>query len=287
MLSRARRCAWIAALAALAFAPGAAADDGPRKQEIIFDEIPAHTIDDAPFDIVARSSSGLPLTLTVVSGPAVLDGKTLKLTGTTGLVIIRASQAGNAAFAPARDAERAFTVLARPSPPSILSGPMSREVAIGDALVLTVEASGEPPPSFQWRKDNVPITGATARALTIAQASLNDSGSYDVVATNASGRAASAPARVTVGKRHQSISFQSAGNATAGQPVTLSANASSGLPVRFEIVSGVGTLSGDILTSQAGTVVVQAIQSGDANFEAAMPVTQTFIFAAAQGQHNP
>jgi len=287
MLSRARRCAWIAALAALAFVPGAAADDGPRKQEIIFDEIPAHTIDDAPFDIVARSSSGLPLTLTVVSGPAVLDGKTLKLTGTTGLVIIRASQAGNAAFAPARDAERAFTVLARPSPPSILSGPMSREVAIGDALVLTVEASGEPPPSFQWRKDNVPITGATARALTIAQASLNDSGSYDVVATNASGRAASAPARVTVGKRHQSISFQSAGNATAGQPVTLSANASSGLPVRFEIVSGVGTLSGDILTSQAGTVVVQAIQSGDANFEAAMPVTQTFIFAAAQGQHNP
>ena len=151
-----------------------------------------------------------------------------------------------------------------------------------------MEASGEPPPTFQWRKDAVPITGATASRLTIAPASLSDSGTYDVVVTNATGEAVSSQARVSVTKRHQSISFQGAPNAVAGQPVTLSANASSGLPVRFEIVSGVGILNGDTLTAQGGTVVVQAIQTGDATFEAAMPVTQTYIFSTtAPGQHPP
>jgi hypothetical protein len=282
----AARAAALPLLAALALlAPGAAAEDGPRKQEIVFDEIPAHTVGDAPFDVVAKATSGLAPSLEVVSGPAVLDGGKVRLTGAPGLVVLRASQEGSAAFLPARVAERAFTVLPRPSAPEILSGPVSGEAAIGDAVTLAVQASGEPPPAFQWRRNGVPITGATARTLTIAPAALSDSGSYDVVATNASGSAASAPARVAVAKRRQSISFQSVSStAGAGQQVALNANASSGLPVRFDVVSGAGTLNGQTLTSQGGTVVVQASQSGDAVYGAAMPVTQTFTFTAPLGQ---
>ncbi len=231
-----------------------------RKQEIVFAEIAAHTVGDAPFDIVAKATSGLAVTLEVVSGPAVLDGKSLKLTGEPGLVIVRASQQGNALFQPALDAERAFTVHARPSAPVItLPAHGVERGAGGEPVLLAVEATGEPEPAFQWRKDGSAITGANGRRLSIAMAALADAGGYDVVASNASGEVRSSVARVTVGKRHQAISFQPATAALAGQPVPLVASASSGLPVQFDVVSGAAFLSGNTLTSQGGLVVVQGI----------------------------
>jgi len=281
-----------ACLAALAWAaclgPAASAQDAARKQEIVLGELPTRTVDDPPFEVVVRATSGLPVAIQVVAGPAVLDGKKVKLTGVPGLVIIRASQPGDAAWLPARDAERAFTVRPHPTAPAIMSGPAGRDAAIGERLLLTVEASGEPPPAFQWRKDSVPITGATGRALEIAAAALSDSGTYDVVVSNALGAATSAGARVKVTKRPQSILFQGSTAAVpAGQPVSLNANATSGLPVHFEIVSGIASLSGGTMTSQGGTVVVQAEQPGDSRFEPAMPVTQTFIFTPAMGGAHP
>jgi hypothetical protein len=281
-----------ACLAALAWAaclaPGAAAQDGARKQEIVMGELPTRTVDDPPFEIAARATSGLPVAIQIVAGPAVLDGKKVKLTGVPGLVIVRASQPGDAAWLPARDAERAFTVRPRPAAPAIMSGPAGREATIGDRVLLTVEASGEPPPGFQWRKDAIPISGATGRELEIATAALADSGTYDVVASNALGAATSAGARLTVSKRHQSIIFLASTAAVpAGQPVSLNASATSGLPVHFVVASGMATLSGETLTSPGGTVIVQAEQTGDAAFEAATPVTQTFVFTPALGGAHP
>jgi hypothetical protein len=152
-----------------------------------------------------------------------------------------------------------------------------------------VEASGEPKPSFQWRKDGTPIAGATDSRLTIAAATPGDSGAYDVVVSNPLGSVTTEAARVSVGKRSQTISFQGSGNPTPGQPIMLSASASSGLPVRFDVISGIAVISGSVLTcSQGGTVVVQASQGGDSNFAAAAPVTQTFLVAASgNAQHFP
>jgi hypothetical protein len=281
-----------ACLAALAWAaglaPGASAQDAARKQEIVLGELPIRTVDDPPFEIAVRATSGLPVAVQIVAGPAVLDGKKVRLTGMPGLVIVRASQAGDGAWLPARDAERAFTVRPRPAAPAIRSGPAGREAAIGERILLTVEASGEPPPQFQWRKDAIPISGATGPALEIAAAALSDSGTYDVVVSNSLGAATSAGARLAVTKRHQSIAFLGSTAAVpAGQPVSLNASATSGLPVHFEIVSGIAVLSGGTVTSQGGTVVVQAEQLGDSTFEPAMPVTQTFIFTPALSGGHP
>ena len=248
----------------------------------------ARTVDDPPFDIAARATSGLPLSLAVVAGPAVLDGRTIRLTGAPGLVIVRASQDGDEQFLPARTAERAFTVRPRPVAPAIVSGPMGRRVLIGEAVVLSVDASGEPTPELQWRKDGAPIAGATGRTFTIASAAQSDAGSYDAVASNPLGSAASAPARLTVGKRQQSISFQPAATAVAaGQQVVLSASATSGLPVRFEVVSGSASLNGELLMSPGGLVSVRAIQPGDSTYEPALSVTLTFMFGTGVGQRGP
>jgi hypothetical protein len=266
----------LAALAAFtAAAPRASADDSRKKQEIQFAELPARTVDDAPFTLAARATSGLPVAYEVISGPAVLDGKSLRLTGQPGLVIVRAYQAGNIVYLPATPAERAFPVNRRPAAPEILSQPMETRAAIGGIAVLSVVAKGEPAPTFQWRKDGVPVTGATEERLTIASVSPADAGGYDVVASNALGSVASHRALVTVGRRSQTINFQATAT-PVGPSLMLSASASSGLPVQFDVVSGSATLNGALLTPHGGAVVVRASQPGDATYDPAPPVTQRF-----------
>ena len=59
-------------------------------------------------------------------------------------------------------------------------------------------------------------------------------------------------------------------------PLALSATASSGLTVKFSVLSGPGTVSGSTLTiTGAGTVVVAANQAGNGDYSAAPEVTQT------------
>lgn len=282
----------LAALVALAalLSPAAPlrAEETLRKQQIVFAELPDRTVSDAPFELVAKASSGLPVTFTVVDGPAVLDGKKLRLTGTEGLVVVLATQAGDAVFSPARPEERAFTVNPNPSAPAFTLEPRAGVAEIGSILVLTAAASGVPAPALQWRKDGAAIPGATERAFTIAAAKMSDAGTYDVVATNPSGTAASEGVQVSVVKRHQFISFQGSTSLTAGQPYALSASASSGLQVRFAVVSGTATLNGTLLTPQAGVVVVQASQDGDATYDAAPTVAENFtVSAAPSGQRLP
>ena len=59
-------------------------------------------------------------------------------------------------------------------------------------------------------------------------------------------------------------------------PLTLSATATSGLPVVFTLISGPATLSGNTLTiNGAGTVIIAANQSGNSNYAAAPQVTES------------
>jgi hypothetical protein len=81
---------------------------------------------------------------------------------------------------------------------------------------------------------------------------------------------------------NQTISFGALANQTTGAgPITLNATASSGLPVTFAVVSGPATLNGNSLTlTGAGTVVVRASQVGNATYNAATSVDQSFTVAA-------
>ena len=79
-------------------------------------------------------------------------------------------------------------------------------------------------------------------------------------------------------ERTQTISFAALTNKTLGNaPFTLSATATSGLPVSFSIVSGPATISGNTVTlTGVGTVVISATQAGNENYLAATPVQQSF-----------
>ncbi len=80
-------------------------------QVISFPQIGNKLITDAPFDLNAEASSGLPVSYEIVSGPASVNGNTITLDGTVGEVVVRASQPGDGTYDPADDVENAFNVL--------------------------------------------------------------------------------------------------------------------------------------------------------------------------------
>ncbi len=138
-----------------------------------------------PLTLSAYSSSGLPVSFTVVSGPATLSGNTLTFTA-AGSVTVQATQGGNSSYAAATPVSVSFTVN---------------------------------------------------------------------------------PAA-------QTITFPNPGPLPNGvAPVTLTATASSGLPVTYSLISGPGSLSGSTLTiTDVGDIIVEADQAGNANYLAAPSV---------------
>jgi hypothetical protein len=67
---------------------------------------------------------------------------------------------------------------------TIQTQPKSQFVNVGAKVLLAVEATATPAPTFQWRKNNVNIAGATGATLTIASAQFSDEASYTVVVTS-------------------------------------------------------------------------------------------------------
>jgi CSLREA domain-containing protein len=84
---------------------------------------------------------------------------------------------------------------------------------------------------------------------------------------------------LTVNQAKQSITFKTPNPVVFGVgSVTLTATATSGLPVSFKVLAGPGTISGNILTvTGAGDIDIQADQPGDGNYLAAPSVKQRLI----------
>ena len=83
---------------------------------------------------------------------------------------------------------------------------------------------------------------------------------------------------VNPGSAAQTITFGQPPDAKVGAPVTLSASASSGLPVSFSSgTTPVCTVAGSaVTTAAAGLCTITASQSGNTDYAAAPPVTQLF-----------
>lgn len=85
-----------------------------------------------------------------------------------------------------------------PTPPIVTAPPSSAIVNSGSTIALTVSATGNPPPTFQWYLNNVPIPGANTDTLLIPSVTMAQGGAYTVIVTNSAGTATSTPAQVQV-----------------------------------------------------------------------------------------
>jgi hypothetical protein len=79
------------------------------SQTLNFDVIPQKSMGDAPFPVFALSSANLPVTYSILSGPATISGNTVTITG-SGTVTIQASQTGNSVYGSASPATQTFIV---------------------------------------------------------------------------------------------------------------------------------------------------------------------------------
>ena len=87
----------------------------------------------------------------------------------------------------------------REAPPVILQAPASQSANVGQSATFVVGASGAPPLSYQWFRDDVAIPGATASSYTLASAALGDNGArFSVLVSNVHGQVMSGAATVTV-----------------------------------------------------------------------------------------
>ncbi len=85
------------------------------------------------------------------------------------------------------------------SPLTITVQPVSQTIGVGSNFTVSVTATGNPVPTYQWRKDSADILGAKASSYSVTGAQTNDSGGYSVVLTNILGMVTSVVAQVRVG----------------------------------------------------------------------------------------
>jgi hypothetical protein len=258
---------------------------GKSNQTLTFPAILNKFNSDPPFVLGAVASSGSPVSYRVISGPATVSGDTVTLTGGVGTVTIEAIQNGNELTNPTYPLQRSFSVTASGSvtkaAQSISFSPISNKTFGDGSFLITATASSGLPVSFVMVSGPATVSGGT---VTITGA-----GSVTIRASQA-GNASFQPATpvtqsFTVARASQSISFGTLPDKTAGDaPFTLTASATSALPVAYRVVSGPATLSGATVTlTGAGTVTIEAAQPGDANYNAASVVTQSFTVRSSDG----
>ncbi len=224
--------------------------------------------------IEAKSDSGLPVSLAVISGPARLESGQLIPTG-GGVVRIRATQAGNDSWAPA-EAQFERTV-ARASQTFVWQ---SLDTAVFGAAPLRLRAiasSGLPvdytvvsgPGSVAG--DLLHLNGAGTVVLRARQAGTAD---FEAAVTDLS---------VPVAKATQTLTWDGVSDRSfSSEVILLTGKASSGLGVTYDVISGPAVVSNDRLTlTGVGTVVVRASQAGDANYLAASVRQISFVVSKA------
>jgi hypothetical protein len=84
------------------------------------------------------------------------------------------------------------------TPPTITTQPQSQSAMLGASATFSVQATGSPPPVFQWTKNGANIFGATTPNLLLTSVETSDAGTYAVVVSNSAGAITSNSATLTV-----------------------------------------------------------------------------------------
>jgi hypothetical protein len=208
-----------------------------------------------------------------------------------GTCAVTASQAGNDRYAPARDVQRSFAVHVghahgdtsqdKKASQAITFGQLA-PAAVGQVVHLSASATSGLAVSF--RPDTPAVCSVSGATVTTTTA-----GTCTVTASQAGDNRYLAAYEITqsfqihAGHQAQTITFPQPPEAKVGEPVTLSASATSDLVVAFQSdTPRICTVSGSTLTAAtAGTCAVTASQSGSDHYAAAPHVKHSFVVASA------
>ena len=248
-------------------------DPNKQDQEISFEAVADKTYGDPSFELEASSDSGLPITYTIVSGPATLTNNSLSITG-AGIIVIAASQEGDDDYNAAATVQMSITVN------KVMLSAVAEDFTItyGDAIPqLTYAYSG-----FVNGEDVNALT--TEPSISTVANENSNAGNYEIILEG--GEAANYELNLTKGtltitKAEQIITIQSIDDQfTTADPFDIVATVNTNLELTYE-VDGVATLNETTITldGSPGNVQVTVRQAGNHNFNA---VSETVNFQVVE-----
>lgn len=256
-----------------------------QSQTITFGKLSDRALGAGAFGVSATASSGLPVsfasaTLTVCT----VAGSTVTLIS-EGICGITATQGGNATYNPAPAVSQSFNVLASAlAKQTITFAPLSGvPLTFGTVTVSATASSGLP----------VSFSSGTPTVCTVSGniVTLLSGGTCGITASQGGNSAYNAAPPVsqsftvsTAALTQQTITFAlPASVALAAGTATLTATASSGLPVTFSSSTpSICNAAGATVTLlAAGTCTIVASQSGNSAYQPAPSITQSFTVTAA------
>jgi hypothetical protein len=243
----------------------------PAAQNITIGTLPTPTFGGAPFNVSATSDSGLPVTITYVSGPATGFGNGPYTATGGGTVNFTATQAGNGNYNAATPVN--FSVNIGTTSQNITVGALPTPTYGGAPFSLSATSDSGLPVTITYVSG--PVAGSGNGPYTITGA-----GTANFTATQAGNASYSAATpvnfSVNIAQAAQNITVGTLPTPTyGGAPFSVSATSDSGLPVTITYVSGpaAGSGSGPYTATGVGPVNFTATQIGNGNYAAAMPVS--------------
>ncbi len=119
-------------------------------------------------------------------------------------------------------------------PPSVILQPVNQTAPAGEAVTLSVTASGTEPLNYQWWNSLGAITGATNASLMFSSADPTNSDNYTVIISNDFGSITSSVATVTIGLPPSILVQPTNQTVSAGSAVTLNAMAAGSAPLSYQ-----------------------------------------------------
>jgi hypothetical protein len=257
--------------------------NNPTPQSISFGTIAAQTVGKA-ITVSATATSGLTVTFTSATTSICTVSGTSVTFSAPGTCTIVASQPGNGTYAAATPVSQSFTVNAAQQAQTITFNAIPAQT-VGTTLTVSATATSGLPVTFSVVPNgNCSVSGNTVSFL--------NTGNCGVVASQA-GNASYLPA-ANVGQiiqvnnaptqKPQTITFGAIPAQGLGASLTVSATASSGLPVSFSVVpNGNCSISGNTVKFlNIGNCGIVASQAGNSSYSAAANVGQIVVVINSQ-----
>jgi hypothetical protein len=163
-----------------------------------------------------------------------------------------------------------INALAPLAAPSFVTQPASQTATNGQTVVISATAGGQSPLSYQWLFNGTNlaasgnISGINSNILTIASATTNNSGNYQLVVTNGSGSVTSSVAVLVIGSPPVFTSMPTNLTVLTGGDAVLSGTVSGSLPLIYQWLkngtnlpsgSGISGTTSNVLTLTAVTTI--------------------------------
>ncbi len=257
------------------------------SQTITFPAIGSRVYGSAPFAVSATSSLGssYPVTISVESGPAMIRGGMVSITG-VGTVVLQATQAGDKNNGPA-SATQSFQVT--PAPLTVSANNASRTYAAAN-------------PVFNGTVTGTVGSDSFTESFTTTATATSNAGNYPIVpavtgAQLANYAVTAVNGTLTVTPAATATTLTAPGSAVSGASVSLAATVTSSSGTPSGIVTfysgttslGTGTLNGggaatlSTTALNSGTDTVTAVYAAAGNFAASTSSAVTVTVSAAPG----